>query len=108
MYKNHKVVVTFTSWKKRIGNCARMVRQLLDNTLKPDLVFLNLSVVEFPKREQELPSELVKLSKDEPTFKINWVPGPNTKSMKKVFPMLKYVDDDDIIIYLDDDVVVPR
>ena len=50
----------------------------------------------------------MKLSKDEPTFKINWVPGPNTKSMKKVFPMLKYVDDDDIIIYLDDDVVVPR
>lgn len=22
MYKNHKVVVTMTSWPKRIGNCA--------------------------------------------------------------------------------------
>lgn len=22
MHKNHKIVVTMTSWKKRIGNCA--------------------------------------------------------------------------------------
>ena len=36
-------------------------------------------------------------------MKINWVEGPNTKSMKKVFPMLKYVDDDDILMTLDDD-----
>ena len=75
MYQNHKVVVTMTSWKKRIGNCASVVRIVLNNTFKPDIVFLNLSEAEFPKREGELPVRLVQLSKDNPTFKINWVPG---------------------------------
>lgn len=28
--------------------------------------------------------------------------------MKKVFPILEYLDDDDFIIYTDDDVLVPR
>ena len=107
MYKNHKVVVTFTSWKKRIGNCARVVRHVLSNTLKPDIVFLNLSEAEFPRRELDLPRELVKLSKDDSTFKLNWVPGPNTKTMKKVFPILPLLDDDDIIIYMDDDFILP-
>lgn len=51
MYKNHKVVVTMTSWKKRLGNCASVVRTVLNNTFKPDIVFLNLSEEEFPKRE---------------------------------------------------------
>ena len=41
------------------------------------------------------------------TFKINWVPGPNVKTMKKVFPILPYLDDDDIIIYMDDDILLP-
>lgn len=108
MYKGHKVVVTMTSWTKRIGNCAQVIKTVLNNTLKPDVVYLNLSQEEFPNGERDVPMELISMFRKQPTFKINWVDGPNTKSMKKVFPMLKYVDDDDIIIYLDDDVVVPR
>lgn len=80
----------------------------MDNTFKPDIVFLNLSEDEFPKRELELPTGLVQLSKDDPTFKINWVPGPNTKTMKKVFPILPLLEDDDIIIDIDDDLDLPR
>lgn len=80
----------------------------MDNTFKPDIVFLNLSEVEFPNRELELPPRLVQLSKDDPTFKINWVPGPNTKTMKKVFPILPLLEDDDIIIDIDDDLDLPR
>lgn len=39
--------------------------------------------------------------------RINWVPGPNTKTMKKVFPILPLLNDNDIIIYIDDDIIVP-
>ena len=80
----------------------------MDNTFKPDIVFLNLSEAEFPNRELELPTGLVQLSKDDPTFKINWVSGPNTKTMKKVFPILPLLNDDDIIIDIDDDLDLPR
>jgi hypothetical protein len=39
---------------------------------------------------------------------INWVSGPNTKAMKKVFPILDYLQDDDIIIDADDDILFPK
>lgn len=47
------------------------------------------------------------MSLKNPSFKINWVLGPNTKTMKKMFPILKYLDDDDVIIYIDDDIIFP-
>lgn len=80
----------------------------MDNTFKPDIVFLNLSEAEFPNRELDLPRELVQLSKGDSTFKINWVPGRNTKTMKKVFPILPMLDDSDRIIIIDDDLDIPR
>lgn len=85
-----------------------MVKSILDGSVKPDLVFLNLSIEEFPKREAELPIDLLMLSKTHPEFKIYWVPGPNVKTMKKVFPILPFLDDDDIIIIVDDDLILPR
>ena len=75
----------------------------MNNTVKPDIVYLNLAMVEFPNKEANLPKDLVQLSKDDSTFKINWVEGPNTKPWKKVFPILDYLDDDDLIIIVDDD-----
>ena len=107
MYKNHKVVVTMTSWPKRIGNCAQVIKTLLNNTLKPDVVYLNLSQEEFPNGERDIPMELVSMFRKQPAFKINWVPGPNTKTMKKVFPILPFLQDDDIVIYIDDDFLLP-
>lgn len=79
----------------------------MDNTVKPDIVFLNLSLEEFPNRLKDLPKDLVELSLKNPIVKIHWVPGPNTKTMKKVFPILKYLDDDDVILPIDDDVNYP-
>ena len=38
---------------------------------------------------------------------LNWV-EENTKSMKKVFPVLPYLEDDDIIIDIDDDLLLPK
>lgn len=92
-----------TSWKKRIRNCERVVKSILNQSMKPDLVFLNLSLAEFPRKN--IPEELIRLEKKNPTFKINWVPGRNTKTMKKVFPILPLIDDNDLIMTLDDDTI---
>ena len=53
--------------------------------------------------ESQLPDELIRVLHEEPTVRINWVQGPNTKPWKKVFPILQYLDDDDLIIIIDDD-----
>ena len=38
---------------------------------------------------------------------LNWV-DTNWKSFKKVFPVLPYLEDDDIIIDIDDDMLLPK
>lgn len=61
-----------TSWSKRIGNCVKVIQSVLDNTVKPDIVFLNLSLEEFPNRLKDLPKDLVELSLKNPKVKIGW------------------------------------
>ena len=57
--------------------------------------------------EQDLPGKILDIvSACHGKVRINWVDGPNTKPWKKVFPILKYLDDDDLILLLDDDVEV--
>ena len=79
----------------------------MNNTVKPDIVYLNLAIVEFPNKEKDLPKDLVQLSKVESSFKINWVDGPNKKTFKKVFPILPYLEDDDFVMNMDDDIILP-
>lgn len=103
-----KVVVAMTSWKKRIGNCVYVINCLLKNTHKPDIVFLSLSTEEFPNLLDDLPQDLVKLCMSNPNVKLNWVTGKNTKSMKKVYPILPYLEDEDMIVLCDDDFDIPE
>ena len=101
------IVVTMTSWVKRIGSVKRVVESIVGNTVSPDRVYLNLSRSEFDNQGVELPKDLVDYFNSDDRLIINWVEGENTKSMKKVFPTLEYLDDDDIIITADDDILFP-
>lgn len=101
-----KIVISFTSWKKRIGNCKKVVESVLGNTMKPDRVYLNLSKDEFGD-ESNLPKDLVELFEKDDRLFFNWCDG-NTKQFKKVFPILQYLDDEDIVIATDDDIALPN
>lgn len=100
------IVVTMTSWVKRIENVKSVVESIMNNTVKLDRVYLNLSKTEFDGIE--LPKDLVDYFNSDERLVINWVDGENTKSMKKVFPILKELNDDDIIIDADDDILFPK
>lgn len=100
------IVIALTSWTKRIHNVKKVVESIMSNTLQPDRVYLNLSKTEFTGIE--LPKDLVDYFNSDEKLVINWVEGPNTKAMKKVFPILKYLQDDDIIIDADDDILFPK
>lgn len=101
------IVITMTSWKMRISNVKSVIESVLKNTLLPDRVYLNLSSDEFTNKEDDLPNDLVELFNSNDFLIINWV-KENTKTMKKVFPILKYLSDDDIIINIDDDMLLPE
>ena len=100
------VVISLTSWTKRIDNVKKVVESIMNNTVQPDRVYLNLSKTEF--ESIPLPKDLVDYFNSDKRLIINWVPGPNTKAMKKIFPILDYLQDDDIIIDADDDILFPR
>ena len=100
------IVVSITSWIKRIGYVKKVIESIMDNTIQPDRVYLNLSKSEFTNIE--LPKDLVTYFESDERLIINWVDGENTKTMKKVFPILQYLDDDDIIITADDDIIFPN
>lgn len=102
-----KLIVTMTSWPKRIGNVKKVVESIMSNTVQPDRLYLNLSTEEF-KDEGDLPKDLVELFDSDDRLTINWVDGENTKSMKKLFPILQYLDDEDIIMEMDDDFTAPE
>lgn len=100
------IVVSLTSWIKRISYVKKVVESIMNNTLQPDRVYLNLSKTEFDGID--LPKDLVDYFNSDDRLIINWVDGPNTKAMKKVFPILDYLQDDDIIIDADDDILFPK
>lgn len=99
-----KIIITFTSWKKRIHLCAHTVDLMLNQTIKPYKIVLNLSTDEFPKKENELPKDLV--NKQNEIFEIYWV-KENTKAYKKNMPTLDRFPND-IIISIDDDIEYPN
>ena len=110
----NEVIVSMTSWKGRIKNVTRTLDTIWANTVKPRTIWLNLSEEEFPKKEAELPAELLAwrdktLNKyDQQVLRITWV-GANTKSFKKLIPALKWYHEnnmlDEMIITIDDDVL---
>ena len=67
-------------------------------------VILNLAIEEFPKKNKELPNDLVNLLKYD-NFEIYWV-EKNTNVFKKLIPTLNRFKED-IIITTDDDVLYP-
>ena len=99
--------IVLTSYPRRITNCVPVINSVLENTLVPDRIYLTLSHNEFPNYEKDLPSDLYRLIMTSNKVILNWV-EKNHKSMKKVFPILQYLEDDDIIIDIDDDMLLPR
>ena len=48
-----KIIASMTSWPKRICNVATVLKSLLNQKIKPDLIELNLSLLEFPNKESD-------------------------------------------------------
>ena len=99
-----KIVVSMTSWRKRIENVPLVVESILQNTLKPDTIVLNLSEEEFPEKEQSLPKSVKNLV-DKGIIELIWTHG-NLKAFKKIIPTMKKYPDD-MILAVDDDFYYP-
>lgn len=99
--RQEKIIVSLTSYPKRISTTATALERIFAQTLKPDKIVLWLSKENFPLQEADLPLELLQLR--ERGLEIEWCDG-DIKSYKKLIPALqKYPKD--IVITVDDDLV---
>ena len=98
-----KAVVCMTSWPPRIDYVPAAVRALLGQTRRPDAIYLTLSACEFPGFS--LTAELRELA-DAGDIRILWT-MENARAFKKVFPVLPFLGDDDLILTCDEDIIAP-
>ena len=98
---NKNIIVSMTSWPKRINNVAKVIYSILKNTVQPNKIICNLSTEEFPNKEKDLPEVLLLLS-ETTCFEINWV-KENTKVFKKFIPTLEKYGTNFYLFTIDDD-----
>ncbi|WP_237040434.1 hypothetical protein [Phocaeicola faecalis] len=98
---NPKIIISFTSFPKRIDRVWIVVESILRQTLKPDKLILWLSLEQFPDRQ--IPKSLRYLiSKG---LDIRFVEG-DIRSHKKYFYSIQEYPND-ILVTIDDDIVYP-
>ena len=98
------LIVSLTSYPRRIQFVSQAVCSILRNTFKPDWIVLWLALEEFPNKEKDLPPSLLALR--EQGLAIMWC--SNILSYKKLIPSLKFFTDDNIFITIDDDTIYPK
>lgn len=104
-FKNIKIIVSLTSWPKRINNVPIVINSLLNQNIEPDLIELNLCIIEFPNKTKDLPEELNTLLSKNKNIEINWV-EKNTGVFKKIIPTIKkYYGLNYYLISVDDDII---
>jgi len=98
-----KIIVSLTSFPYRIKTLHIAIDSILNQTLKPDAVYLYLANEQFPNKEKDLPESLLALEKH--GLSIKWC--SDIKSYKKLIPAL-HEHPDDIIVTADDDLIFEK
>lgn len=98
-----KTVITMTSWTKRIQYVGRFIYQFMKTqTVKPDMFYLWLDEEEFPKKEADLPKELL-LVCEHFNVQLCWTKD-NEYCFKRWYVYPKHYED--LVISVDDDIIL--
>ena len=98
-----KLIVSLTSFPRRINEIHLCIKTLLNQTYKPDAVILWLAEEQFPQKEAQLPAKLLRLRKNGLT--IRWC--NDLRSYKKLIPALREYPEATIVT-TDDDIYYKR
>lgn len=100
--RSPRLIVSLTSYPKRMYDIHLCLYSLLTQSLKPDKLILWLKKDEFPEGEADVPLKVKQLTNY--GLEIRWC--NNYKSYSKIIPALE-VFPDDIIVTADDDIYYP-
>ena len=99
---DNQLVVSFTSFPKRIGNVWQVVECLKRQTIRPDKIILYLSKEQFSSIE-EIPDNLI--SRQDDIFHIEMVDGDLRSHKKFFYSFTSYPDN--LVLLVDDDIYYP-
>ena len=101
--RKQKIIVSLTTYPKRIGTIWLTIETLLRQSVKPDEVILWLAPTQFPNRKDDLPENLLRLQSRGLTIRF----CDDLRSHKKYYYALQEYPDD-LVILADDDMFYPR
>lgn len=102
--EGNKLVITLSSWNKRIGNCYKIISDMLYNTFTPDEIVLNLAKPDFGvpiDKNPDLyelvqngvfPKDLYELIKDNSIIRVNWYDDAGYRSWKSIYMYLSIIN----------------
>ena len=93
------IVVTLTSWTKRIHNVKKVVESIMNNTVQPDRVYLNLSETEF--QGIQLPQDLIDYFDSDDRLILNWVHTLQKLSLHYKYVNIKHKNNEKGISYIE-------
>lgn len=96
--RTERIIVSLTSYPKRMYDVHLCIYSLLTQTLKPDAVILWLSRKQFPEGEKNIPQRILDMKQW--GLSIQWC--DDYRSYKKIIPALKEFPND-VVITADDD-----
>lgn len=82
MWNNKKVIISMTSYPKRIMNVGICIFYALQQSIKPDEIHLWLAETEFPNKEKSLPDDLQCIIEEHPQVFLHWLSN-NTYCFKR-------------------------
>lgn len=105
-----KIIVSLTSWSKRIGQAKSTVDSILNQTRKPDLVRLNLDFDNFPRGFGDTPDWVKEYLDKYDNFKVRFE-AADMKVWQKIMPTIWDLNEDFkdvVLVTVDDDVQYPE
>ena len=97
------IIVTVASFDKRVKNWIQVLTSMLNQTLPPDRIILNLAIKNFPNLEEDFPEDVSSfLQKHKDIIEIYWY-TKDYISWKKHLHTIEVTDDNDLIVCIDDD-----
>jgi hypothetical protein len=101
--RKQKIIVSLTTYPKRIGTIWLTIETLLRQSMKPDEIILWLADTQFPNGLADLPEKLLRLQKRGLTIRF----CEDLRSHKKYYhALLEYPHD--LVVLADDDMFYPR
>ncbi len=103
--KSRQIIVSFTTYPKRVSTIHKVVDNIASQTKKADAVYLWLAKEQFPNGEADLPKELLERQK-QGLVVLRWC-DEDIRSHKKYFYVMQEFPQA-IVITVDDDLVYPE